>query len=64
LNSLSLIRELKEKNVLNIDWIPSESNCSDLFKKNLGCDMYQKHAIVFARVGIKIEGIGQIDRFD
>jgi hypothetical protein len=38
------IRELKEKNVLKIEWIPSKSKCSDLFTKNLGCDMYQKHA--------------------
>jgi hypothetical protein len=41
------IRELKEQNLLKIEWIPSGNNCSDLFTKNLGFDMYQKHANVF-----------------
>jgi hypothetical protein len=39
--------ESKEKNVLNIEWILPESNCNDLFTKNLGCDMYQKFTKVF-----------------
>jgi hypothetical protein len=39
LKYIFFIRELKEKNVLKIEWIPSESNWSDLFTKNLGCDI-------------------------
>ena len=41
------IRELKEKNIVKIEWISSERNCSDLFTKNLGNEAYQKHAKVF-----------------
>jgi hypothetical protein len=34
------VRELKEQNILKIDLIPSESNCSDLFTMNLGLESF------------------------
>ena len=43
----AFVQELKEQGVLEIKWIKSEDNCADLFTKNLGTKMYQKHGNVF-----------------
>jgi len=41
------IRKLKEANMVKIEWIPSEENCSDIFTKNLGQELFNKHSNVF-----------------
>ena len=41
------LRELKEMNVIQIEWISSERNRSDLFTKNLPGYAFNKHARVF-----------------
>jgi hypothetical protein len=37
------IRELQERNTVKIEW----KNCSDLFTKNLGNELYEKHSKVY-----------------
>jgi hypothetical protein len=41
------ICDLKEKGIIQIELIRSEDNFSDLFTKNLGKKLYEKHAAVF-----------------
>jgi hypothetical protein len=41
------IRELKQRNTVKIEWISSEQNCSDLFTKNLGNELFEKHSNVY-----------------
>jgi hypothetical protein len=37
------LRELKEKEILRVQWIKSEDNCSDIFTKNLSGIVFNKH---------------------
>jgi Reverse transcriptase (RNA-dependent DNA polymerase) len=41
------LREMKEKNIVKIEWIKSENNPSDLFTKNLNNQLFKKHSEVF-----------------
>jgi len=38
------LRELKDQGVIEVKWIPSESNCADFLTKNLPTASYVRHA--------------------
>ena len=40
---LNFMRELKEQGVLEVKWIASEDNNSDMFTKNLSAPPFEKH---------------------
>jgi hypothetical protein len=44
---INWMRELKEQGLLEVRWVRSADNCSDLYTKNLGGDVYDKHAQKF-----------------
>jgi hypothetical protein len=37
------LRDLKEDGIIWSKWIPGDSNSSDLFRKNLGEPLFEKH---------------------
>ena len=37
------LRELKEKNLIVIRWIPGDEMTSDVLTKNLPCALFEKH---------------------
>ena len=41
------LRDLKEEGVILAEWIPGDSNSSDLFTKNLGGPLFEKHATTY-----------------
>jgi hypothetical protein len=41
------LRELKEQKIIEIEWISSEANVSDLFTKNLSGKAFHHHASKF-----------------
>jgi hypothetical protein len=41
------LRELKEEGVVNVEWIPTAENSSDLFTKNLAGPSFNKHVAVY-----------------
>ena len=43
---LAFLRELKEGNVIRVNWIPSGKNTSDLHTKNLEKTLFEEHARV------------------
>ena len=43
------LRELKEKNLLIIKWIPGAKNVADIFTKNLSCPQVEEFTTVFAK---------------
>ena len=45
------LRELKEQNVLRLQWISTTENPSDIFTKNLGNPLFSKHVAVFCGRG-------------
>jgi hypothetical protein len=40
----SFLRELNEDDIINVKWIPTDENSSDLFTKNLAGPKFEKHA--------------------
>jgi hypothetical protein len=38
------LRELKESGVIDIHWISTHNNCSDILTKNLPVNLYNKHS--------------------
>jgi hypothetical protein len=44
---LSFLRELKESGLISIKWCKSEDIPADIFTKNLGGTLFNKHAAVF-----------------
>jgi hypothetical protein len=42
----SFLRELKEDDIINVKWTPTDENSSDLFTKNLAGPKFEKHAAV------------------
>ena len=38
------MRELKEKGILEVKWLPGKDNPSDMFTKNLDKKTFEKHA--------------------
>ena len=44
---LNFLRELKENGLIETRWIRTEHNPSDLFTKNLGGDLFDKHTKVY-----------------
>ena len=38
------IRDLKEENLIRIEWLPSDMNTSDIFTKNLAGPLFERHA--------------------
>ena len=43
----SFLRELNEEGVIELFWIPTEENSSDIFTKNLPGPAFEKHTKVF-----------------
>ena len=43
------LRDLKEQNIVKVEWIPSGENSSDMFTKNLPTDLFAKHSNNFCR---------------
>ena len=41
------LRELKERNIIRINWVSTHENCADLFTKNLQGPIFKKHVQVF-----------------
>jgi hypothetical protein len=41
------LRELKEKNIVRVQWISTHDNCSDMFTKHLPGPVFSKHTKVF-----------------
>ena len=41
------LHELKEEGVLQLEWQPSEENAADMFTKNLGGPLFNKHVGVY-----------------
>ena len=41
------LRELKEQNIIRINWVSTHANCADMFTKNLQGPIFNKHAQVF-----------------
>jgi hypothetical protein len=41
------LHKAKERNMMKIEWILSQSNPSDLFTKNLSIDLFKKHSSAF-----------------
>ena len=41
------LRDLKEQNIVKVEWIPSGENSSDMFTKNLPTDLFAKHSSNF-----------------
>jgi len=39
--------KLKEEGILEVKWIATDDNCSDLFTKNLAGPAFEKHAEVY-----------------
>lgn len=44
------LRDLKEKGLVDVIWIPGPTNCADIFTKNLGGKQFEKHAAKFCGV--------------
>ena len=44
---LNFMRELKAENVLEVVWIPTDENSSDMFTKNLGGKLFEKHVMAY-----------------
>ena len=44
------LRELKEEGILVVEWIPTESNDSDIFTKNLDGPLFKRFAKVYVGV--------------
>ena len=42
-----LLLELKEKNLIAMNWVPTDSNCCDLFTKSLSGPTFEWHVQVF-----------------
>jgi hypothetical protein len=43
----NFLHELNEENILIMKWVPGKMNCVDLFTKNLGGPLFEKHTRVF-----------------
>jgi hypothetical protein len=41
------LREMKEAGIIEVKWIPTNNNCSDIFTKNLDGPAFKKHAEVY-----------------
>ena len=41
------LRDLKEQGLAEVEWIPGEKNCSDVFTKKLLGPLFEKHAKMF-----------------
>jgi len=41
------LHELKEEGILEVKWIATDDNCSDLLTKNLAGPTFEKHAVVY-----------------
>jgi hypothetical protein len=46
----SFLRELNEEEIIDVKWIPTDENSSDLFTKNLNGPKFEKHAAVYCGV--------------
>ena len=44
------IRELKERGLIEVVWIPTDQMTADIFTKNLPKNLFEKHASVFVGV--------------
>jgi hypothetical protein len=40
----NFLRELKENGIIEIQWISTHENCSDILTKNLPVNLYNKHS--------------------
>ena len=38
-----LLRDLKLAELIHVEWMPREENCSDIFTKNLAIPLFEKH---------------------
>jgi hypothetical protein len=54
--------ELKEKDILKVQWVKSEDNCSNIFTKNLNGFVFNKHLKKFC--GENPESDGNLKRED
>jgi hypothetical protein len=55
----NFLRELKEEGLLKVVWIPTESNSSDLFTKNLQGPLFEKHAGEYVSELFSIDSQGE-----
>jgi hypothetical protein len=46
----SFLRELNEEGIVEVYWIPTEENSSDLFTKNLSGPVFEKHTATYCGV--------------
>ena len=46
----NFLRELREENVIEVKWIPTDDNSSDLFTKNLPGPLFNKHTAVYCGI--------------
>ena len=46
---IMFLRELKEEGVLRVEWIPTEENEADIFKKNVDAKLFGKHVEKFCK---------------
>ena len=53
---LNFLRELKEEGTLEVCWQPSETNSSNLFTKNLGGTLFERHTAKFVGKDKYMEG--------
>jgi hypothetical protein len=53
------LRELKEEGIINVEWIPTAENSSDLFTKNLPGPSFNKHMSVYCGVDAAIDSQGE-----
>ena len=44
---INFMRELKESGIIEVDWVPTEQNCADMFTKNLPGKAFTRHAQLF-----------------
>ena len=66
---INFLRELKEIGIIEVEWIPSNENCADMFTKNLPSQLFEKHTQRFCGeedpnqfqwegVGVTDQGVG------
>ena len=46
----SFLQELNEENVINVKWIPTDENSSDLFTNNLNGPKFEKRTAIYCGV--------------
>ena len=53
---MHFFRELKEENIIEVNWIPGDENPSDLLTKNLQGPLFEKHVVTYVGYDEYVKG--------